>query len=505
MMNRQFKLFTAIVIVLSLTIITACGGGGGSVAGGGIGGTGMIASGSVTEKGSITVNGVKYNVEGASFEREDEAPIILPDESETETRVGMVLEVEGELGTPNKAFTIRYEDIVEGHIDSLVSATTEVKVLSILGQQVIVENGLTQFDGSLAFASIELEGGFIEVSGFRRADGKIQATYLEDRTSATPAGRLEVRGPVTVVDADTFMIGSLMVNYSGTPVLTDNTVVEVKGASYTSPTLTASSVEIDTTPGLSSENFDNAEVEGFVQGSEPINPGDTFFVDGQDVLYDAFTVFEGGTAADLVNGTKVEAEGALSGGVLTADKITFRENIRIEGNAVSVAGTGLNGQLQIQGLNHPTYPDIVIVFSEGVTEFNGINDLIDLQSTSNNNIRVRARYSSIGNNLVATRIDSRGAEDSILILRAPATSADYANETSIVLLGDITDPSDPLTTIINTPLSGMAYSDETDNIFANGRAGFYSALTIGQEIKAKGSINTVVTNPVPTWTELQLE
>ena len=28
MMNRQFKLFTAIIIVLSLTIIAACGGGG---------------------------------------------------------------------------------------------------------------------------------------------------------------------------------------------------------------------------------------------------------------------------------------------------------------------------------------------------------------------------------------------------------------------------------------------------------------------------------------------
>jgi hypothetical protein len=218
-MSNKLNALSAVFIV-ALFFLAACGGGGGSTAGGGIGGTGVIASGTVTAKGSITVNGVKYEVSGARFEREDEPPITLADESETETRVSMVLEVEGELATTNDATTIRYEDIVEGQIElPHISLGTDVKVLNILNQEVVIENGLTQFDGSLAFTDIESEPGFIEVSGFRRADGKIQATYLEDRTFATPAGRLEVKGYVTSVGVNTFDIGGLTVDYSGTPTL----------------------------------------------------------------------------------------------------------------------------------------------------------------------------------------------------------------------------------------------------------------------------------------------
>ena len=281
------NLTSSAIITLALFILSACGGGGGSVAAGGIGGTGVIASGSVTAKGSITVNGVNYEVTGASFEREDEAPVILADESETETRLGMVLEVEGELGSPNKAFTIRYEDIVEGQIDSpLISETTEVKVLNILGQEVIVENGLTHFDGTLSFATIESATGFIEVNGFRRADGRIQATYLENRTGAIPEGRHEIKGPVTVIAPDTFSIQGLTVTYSGDPVLADGDLVEVKGSTYTNPVLTAVSVEIRK-PGLTVSNKDAAEIEGFVEGIDPINANDTFFINGQAVIYDA--------------------------------------------------------------------------------------------------------------------------------------------------------------------------------------------------------------------------
>ena len=60
------------------------------------------------------------------FEREGEAPVILANESETETRVGMVLEVEGELGATNKAITIRYKDILEGNIDNPVSIVVKL-------------------------------------------------------------------------------------------------------------------------------------------------------------------------------------------------------------------------------------------------------------------------------------------------------------------------------------------------------------------------------------------
>jgi hypothetical protein len=37
-----------------------------------------------------------------------------------------------------------------------------------------------------------------------------------------------------------------------------------------------------------------------------------------------YTVFEGGVAGDIALGKEVEVDGALSGGILTATKVSFR-------------------------------------------------------------------------------------------------------------------------------------------------------------------------------------
>ena len=153
-------------LLTGLALMAGCGGGGGaSVADGGIGGSGVIASGSVTATGSIFVNGVEYRVQDARFEREDEAPEFL-NEIQDRVAVGMVVEVEGMLdatGSGGQALTIRYEDLVEGEIDGMTSSAPEIKVLEILAQQVLVEDGLTRFGPGLNFTTIESETGFIEV------------------------------------------------------------------------------------------------------------------------------------------------------------------------------------------------------------------------------------------------------------------------------------------------------------------------------------------------------
>ena len=65
-----------------------------------------------------------------------------------------------------------------------------------------------------------------------------------------------------------------------------------------------------------------------------------------EVQVDAATVFSGGVATDLKVGMKIEAEGQILGGVLLADKVSFKENIRIEVAAAGANGATLTVQLR---------------------------------------------------------------------------------------------------------------------------------------------------------------
>ena len=504
------------MLLPGMVLLASCGGGGGggTVADGGIGGTGVVASGSVTATGSIFVNGVEYRVQDATFEREDETPETL---NEVQDRVveGMVVEVEGapdDGGQTGQASEIHYEDIVEGPITAELAATGNTRTLSILGQTVILEQGVTRAgDGTPLDISLPAINDEVEISGFRDAsatNGAIRATYVDDRT-ATALYEIEGRVENLSVGGTSFQVAGLTVDYSGVPAVSNGQLVEIKGtpANYNSvsDTLAASSVEVRTA-GLDRTNVARAEVEALVTNLDTGNQ--TFELDGQLVDY-AAAVFEGGASGDLGNGSFVEAEGSLNAnGVLVATKVSFRDNIRFEGNAISVTGSGLNGQFQIQGLNHATGPDIVILFSEGITEFRGIADVTELQTTTNNHVRVRARLTGAGDTLMATRLEDRGGEDSNLTVRGPLTSADFVGETSINLIGDAKDPTDPLTINIDTPPSdppsGMLYLAE-DEVTILTRSQFYGSLSIGREVKANGIINETITSPTPDWTELQLE
>ena len=168
-------------LILTLLLLISCGGGG-SLAGGGIGGTGVIASGPVTAKGSIFVNGVEYdtttstvNINGSSA-------------AESDLRRGMVVRVDGNLdsgSTTGTASTVNYEDVVKGPLTSF-STPADIMTLLVLGQTVVVEEGFTFVDtGSLPiqqslpdFSSIN----FLEVSGHRDAsatNGAVRATYIK--------------------------------------------------------------------------------------------------------------------------------------------------------------------------------------------------------------------------------------------------------------------------------------------------------------------------------------
>lgn len=316
----NWALFRNMIMTASaLLMVAACGGGGGTVASGGTGGTG-ISSGTVTAFGSVFVNGVEFSTTSSSVTENGASG---PDETTDPHRglkVGMVVEVEGSFddnGTTGTSADITYKDNLEGPIYSISGTTTKTAV--ILGQTVIMDSQ-TAIEPAGTLLNSLAPGDFVEVSGLVDDTGSIRATYVEVKTP----GVMEVKGTIKSLDttAKTFQINALTVNYSSatlsTGVPANGQYVEVKGTSSDGGvTLTATEVDIDDDT-LGATDAGKVEMEGFVTG---VTSPTQFKVGTQAVQTTASTVFEG--AGSIVLGTKVEVEGPLAGGVLTATKVSF--------------------------------------------------------------------------------------------------------------------------------------------------------------------------------------
>ena len=120
-----------VLLGLLLVLMSCSGGTGGS-------GSPVVAVGSVTEVGSVVVNGIKFDTTGAS--------IIINGQpgSEADLQLGQVVTVRGGLapsGVAGTAETVVIEINAKGPIDSI---DAEENSLVVLGQRVLVDN-TTQF------------------------------------------------------------------------------------------------------------------------------------------------------------------------------------------------------------------------------------------------------------------------------------------------------------------------------------------------------------------------
>ena len=447
----------------SLLLLSCGGGGGGTLADGGIGGTGITASGSITATGSIFVNGIEYRVAGAELFREGESPLTLATEQAAGVEVGMVVEVDGlrdKNASTGQAETIRYRDILEGPIDGVTPLGTNIKVLSMLGQDVVVEGGFTAMNG-IDFVDLDSFLGMLEVSGFRLTDGRIQASYIENK----PAGAWEIEAVITaVVNDNEFWIGDLQV-FHDQAVFSVGDLVEVKGQAYAPNNLSALSVELAST-GLSSQNKTEAEVEGFVSGIS----GADFQVDGQPARFSAVTLFEQGSAADLVNGTKVEVEGALVAGVIEARKISFKETIRLEGD-ISMIDPATDS-LTLDGL-----PGVTVVIGNGLTEFNGTSGFSSL--LVGDHVRIRGDLTSQTGTVEATRLDLRSPSLDVE-LRGPV-------EDNPIVPGQITILGISVDT---TSISQFSIEqDDGVNHLTTDSTTFFNLLQTGEVVRLRGTLS----------------
>lgn len=343
----------------TLLAIAACGGGGDgySTAGGGTGGTG-VSYGSIAAFGSIVVNNVHFDV-ASSIVTEDG---VQDDGTDLHRglKLGMVVEVGGtfDSDTTGTAMTVTYRNNLVGPVTTMSSSPINVGQQSTIvaaGQTVVIDantvvaTASTPADGNLnqlpntTNTTLPLAlGNVIEVSGLRDVTRQIHATRVEvrsiDLASFTSAGHeIEVKGTIASVGpaANTFQIGELIVNYGSantqdlpgaTPAV--GQFVEVKGTIFDamSNTLTATEVEPVEDEGFGATTSANkAEVEGFVTTVTPtVTPPDQFTVGNQLVQTTVYTVFENGRPDDIAVGIKVEVDGSLAGGTLTATKVSFK-------------------------------------------------------------------------------------------------------------------------------------------------------------------------------------
>ncbi len=457
-----------IALALVLAVALGCGAAG-SLAGGGIGGSGL-SSGSITGFGSIFVTGTEYDTGTAAVTLER---VVRPASA---LRVGMVVVVEGEraaTGATGTAQTVTYDDEIEGPISAITIVSIDEKRLAILGQTVTIERNVTRFDASGAavaptFDTIALND-LVEVSGFRRA-ADIQATYVEKKgvAGATPA--VELKGTVSGVAGMSFMLGTILVNWNNTTTLanlpsggpTNGDFVEVEGTLSNASTVQASRIERET---VFSGNVDDFEIEGAVTQFSSLS---SFRVDGQLVNAGGAGVqFEPANSAFVRDGARVEVEGALVNGTVIAEKVKQRDGeARVYAEIANAADINVaNGTLRLLG---------ILIRIDAATEFED-----DLLGTPN---------FDLGDMIAGDFLEVRGVEDGAGGVIATEVSRDSADDVrlrgsvsaidsvlpgrSVTILGVVV-PTDA-----NTSFNGFSGSvnDEND---------FYAAVQVGDLLDVK--------------------
>lgn len=325
---KTFSVLRARAALVLAGLLAACGGG--------IEGTGStppqsaVTSSGVMAKGSVILNGVRFDDAGASVDDDRGRGV-------AQLSSGMVVRLRGRSDDSGNgvAERVQIENELRAPITS-INAVASPQSFVAAGVTVLVDSS-TVYANLAGFAALAV-GTRVEVHGLRDAAGNLRAARVEG--VGPGQGVDELRGAVSNVNAValTFVLnGNVTVNYAGatfTPTgaspasLTNGVVVEVHG-SLSGSVFTATRVEIEhlRDDGLGGRPNEKQEVEGFVTGFTA-HPG-TFFVNGRSVTTTASTRFVGGSAADLLNDAKVEAEGIVDAqGVLVASRIEFR-NTRV--------------------------------------------------------------------------------------------------------------------------------------------------------------------------------
>ncbi len=315
---RALLAVAALAILTAVQLLASCGGGGFD---GGISGTG-VTFGPITGFGSIIVNDIEFDVDGATVVLNG-APA-----SASDLRLGMLVTVRGQRNSTTGtgvAESVDFDNVLRGPIEAVDVGSRTVQVLA----QTARTNAGTVFEGiTLATAA---PGDIVEVSGFVDAAGIVLATRVEFQPASTI---FEIEGTIAQIDlvAETFFIGMLQIDYSTADIedapptgLANGLFVEVEA--FTAPVgglLIA--VEVEVEDGSSGgEEGEDAEIKGFV--TQIVSPTQFVLNGTQNVVTSAATEYDDGTPADLIVNAEVEVKGTFGlDGTLLASKVKFEED-----------------------------------------------------------------------------------------------------------------------------------------------------------------------------------
>jgi hypothetical protein len=461
-------------------LLAACGSDGApSVSASGSGSGSASASGTITNFGSVYVNGKKFETNEVEVTRGDQSIRCSIGPSNTcGLKKGMIVTAHGSFsGSQHTAASVRQKDAVEGLVQSIAADGLGLVVMGqtvLVDETTIVDNNISGQDVRNLVAGIDA----VEVNGHIRPNGVIQATFIEKKPVGTVTP--EVRGYVSSHNdaAKTFSIGALTVNYA-TALINDmpppsgsnwnGLMVEAKGAVFNATTTTLTATKVEPEQNGVGNNVDEFEVEGFV--TQVLGAGD-FFIGNTHVQATSATEFRGGTIDEIVVGAKLSAEGRLDNGTLIAKHVKFHSSVRLEGNAT------VNGNaLTLAGL-----PGVTISVNSQ-TELRDGGNTITLNDLDGHHVRVRGRVSGTSS-VLATRVE----------LRSPDTDVDLQGPVQSIngnVIGILGIPVDTGTIAQFKSVSGTSMS----------RTGFLAAVSVNSLVKVKGELS----GTTAVWDEAELE
>jgi hypothetical protein len=461
-----------------LIALHGCGGGSTSsgVSAAGIGGTGKVASGTITGFGSIFVNDIEYEFDAnTGFDIDDDTST-----SENDLRIGMVVTVTAEnvVGSTGTATRVVYDDNVEGPVVNLIDDGTN-KLFSVLGISVSVDATTTVFDDSTPGFDFDTlaENHLVEVSGFFDGAGVLNATYIENKGDLN-LGTSEVELKGTVVNApvagagvgDSFSIDGVTINIvaetdlAGIPggLVTDGTFVEAKGVLVSANTIDASKVEVE--DAQIGDNADDVSIEGLI--SDYVDDSN-FRVAGQ--LVNASSAVRDPATLQLEDDLRVKVEGPIVNGTLICEKVEAEDG-KIKVNASVSARSVINSTIT---LTLGRLPSELTVTVNAKTKFKDktktVNPLTLADISPGDFLEISAFDDGSGN-VIASKVQRNVPND--VILQGPMDDFDTAGRSITVR------------SVVFATDGSTEYEDAGDNLFADADA-FDAAVNNGDSVKIR--------------------
>ena len=426
----------------------------------------IAVAGRITAFGSVVANGVHFGTDSATVMMNGQ-PATLSD-----LRVGMIVAIDGTINNVTgeaEATQISFVDEVEGPITSMNKAQS---TFIVLGRAVVVDE-LTVFENA-TFDDL-VPGNVVQVSGQRRNEERIQATYIYRTANSYQDGMtMEVKGLISELNIGThrFRIGSQLCDYS-------EATLELGGADLANGLYVEASSNSPMNGGIMLLNQVQArdqnrdrdqlcdaecsfEIEGFITSFTSISE---FEVDGQPVTTDENTIYAHGTADTLAIDVKVAVDGTLDANdTLLADRVVFRlpSEIEIEADVEAIAIE--TGEVTLLGIvvetNESTLFQDQSIYN--IRDF-GLDDL-----AASERIGIRAYVDA--NSFIATKLVRYDAGTEV-ILKAPV---EEVARPSITMLGVIATSNDE--TIFQSADKEVITADA-----------FFETVDIGNLVRATGT------------------